>query len=614
MNPQKRAYSLDEFDQAFPEQTLQASQTNINQNTPNQYGAIFRATGQESGVEAGLKAAGNVLPSAYNLGKGVVGAITSPVQTAKGIGGIITDIGRKGTNLLTDLTGLGKKQETPSLNALGQAYFGEEGRYGSREQALKTAIEDPFGVGADILGVISGGAGAVGKTAALDKAISATGKLATKPVTSAFSGFGKAVTSTTKFGASQLTGLSPETISTITSDSKAFSAAQKAGTTRTDLAENVFDAVKKAQDDISDLGSGYQAIRESGASVSLPDNWVTGQLDKFGLKFKNGVVSADKTSATRNVTDINKIQEFVNNWGDAKTLTAEEYLNMRSDLAELAKYDMSGKSNVARKFGQDVREGFLNSGDVRGQIEGLKDLDKTYAADRTFLNQIEKDFIDKKTGNLKDGAASKVVNAINAANPERLARLEQLYPGFTQQAKVVKALEDVENAMGLKVGAYTRAAVGAGAALTGNAPVVIGAILSAPEIAVPLLKGYGYTAEQIRPILQIVKDISSDINNFRTPVAVEQYIKENYKDGVPVGLSIKKTVTPESVAKKIDKEDYRRLAAVIDDPAAAKQNTATKQMLDNMGLSNATNAELTSFAKEVIDEYDGVANRPLTSG
>lgn len=602
MNPQntKSEYSLDEVVQMYgaknptPQPSIQASQS-------NPYGATFRATGEESGLQSGLKAAGNVPSSALNLAKGIYGAVTNPIQTAKSIGGLVTDVGRSFMNV----AGMGQKQETPTLSALSEAYVGKEGRYGSLENAQKTAIEDPFGVGSDILGVISGGATALGKTATVSKAIGKVGGAVTKPVAGTVSGFSNKVGNTIRFGASQATGLSPETIKTITGNTKAFSEAQKTGATRTDLAENVLGAVKTAQDELSDLGTGYDAIRASDAVVAMPDNWVQASLDKYGLKFQNTKVSADKASATRNSTDINKIQEFIDNWGDAKNLKPDEYLNMRHDLAELAKYDVTGaKSNVVKQFAENVREGMLNSDEVRNQIPGLKELDATYSADKTFLKQIERDFINKETGGLKDGAVSKVVNAVNAANPERLKRLEELYPGFTQQAKVIKAVEDVENTMGLKVGTYMRAGVGVGALVSGNIPLLVGAIMSTPEIAIPLLKGYGITADKVGPILKAVRDVAGDINNFRVPGAVEQYFKENYKDGVPVGMSIKKTVTPESVAQKIDSEDFNRLIDVIEDPELAKTNPDTMRMINDMGLGNATNDELVRFIKDVTDEAE----------
>lgn len=535
---QQTSYSLEEV-KAMYEKNKQNIQPSIqaSQQASNPYNATFIATGDEGPVSAGLKAAGNLPTSALSFGSSLLEAVKHPIETGKGLFKLAADAGNKAVFNPLNRTLDDEQVATPTLDAVGSAYFGKDGRYGSLENAQKTSIEDPFGVGSDILSVVSGTAGALGKGSAVARTIGTVGKTVTSPVAKTVSGFSSKVSNTVRFGASQATGLSPETISTIAKERGAFSEAQKVGTTRTDLAENVLGAVKKAQDDLGDLGSGYDAVRKTDATVSLPDNWMQTSLEKYKLTFKNGKVLSDRTSATRNSTDINKIQEFVDNWGDARNLTPEEYLNMRHDLAELAKYDMSGKSTVVRQFAQDAREGILNSDTVRNQVPGLKDLDAKYAADKTFLSKIEKDFIDPKTGNLKDGSASKVVNAINAANPERLARLEELYPGFTKQAKVVKALEDVEASMGIKTGTYVRSGVALTGVATGNVPMIIGAILTTPEIAVPLIKGYGWTAEQVGPILKIAKDAASDINNFRVPGAIEQYMKEKYPDGVPVGMS-----------------------------------------------------------------------------
>lgn len=80
-----------------------------------------------------------------------------------------------------------------------------------------------------------------------------------------------------------------------------------------------------------------------------------------------------------------------------------------------------------------------------------------------------------------------------------------------------------------------------------------------------------------------------------------------------VGMSIRKTVTPASVAKRIDKEDFRRIAKILDNVDAARLSKDAKRLLDDMGLGNATDSELRRFLREVIDEYEGVAERAVTS-
>jgi hypothetical protein len=114
-------------------------------------------------------------------------AVSSPVETTKFLGGLAQDINP--VNRLAKFV-TGKGTETPNLDKTKEALVTSiKDRYGSLEKASKTAIEDPFGVGSDILSVVSGGAGALGKGAALSKTISTVGGAVTKPVAGAVSGF-----------------------------------------------------------------------------------------------------------------------------------------------------------------------------------------------------------------------------------------------------------------------------------------------------------------------------------------------------------------------------------------------------------------------------------------
>ncbi len=90
-------------------------------------------------------------------------------------------------------------------------------------------------------------------------------------------------------------------------------------------------------------------------------------------------------------------------------------------------------------------------------------------------------------------------------------------------------------------------------------------------------------------------------------------IADYKKNGPPLGMSIRKTVTPESVAKRIDEEDFNRLVDVIDDVALAKTDPDTKRMLSDMGLSRATDDEIVRFAKDTTDEYGIQRNQALMS-
>lgn len=88
-------------------------------------------------------------------------------------------------------------------------------------------------------------------------------------------------------------------------------------------------------------------------------------------------------------------------------------------------------------------------------------------------------------------------------------------------------------------------------------------------------------------------------------------VEDLKKNGPNIGLSIRKSVTPKSVAKRADAEDIQILARVLDDVSLSKTDANVKRVLSDMGLARATDDEIVRFAKDVIDERDGVASREV---
>ena len=154
--------------------------------------ATFEATGNENLITGGLKALGNLPRSSYELGKNVVQAVTSPIETTKAIGGLVqgagakvgeavlenTDFGQsllqkakeRGVAVETDAT-TGKliTKPTPELEQFNSVlkFFGD--RYGSIDKFKETAIEDPAGVLADLATVMTGGGAALSKAGQISK-------------------------------------------------------------------------------------------------------------------------------------------------------------------------------------------------------------------------------------------------------------------------------------------------------------------------------------------------------------------------------------------------------------------------------------------------------------
>jgi len=500
------------------------------QKSAQQYGALFPAKTGESSLSAGLKATGNIPSSALNLAKGIGNAILHPIQTIKSLGNVA--IG--GIEKL--IPGTQAKEE--NFNQF--ASFLKE-RYGSLENLQRTATNDPFGIGTDVLMLLQGGAGVLGKTAELNKALSATAKVVTKPVGKVVEGVGNLVSKTTKFGVSQATGLNPETISSIIKNPESFNPDLLKTTTRTDVAGTVKEAIDARLDNLSDIGSGYETIRQTPSIVTIPQGTVESVLEKYGIKVVDGKVKSTAEAKPLTTADKTALEDFISVYGNEQQLSSNAFLNARSGLSQLSKYDAAKTGNL-NVIARDLRGVYDNLG--KGQIKGLAELDAKYAPEVKELNVIKKDYL-QPDGSFKDGAVNKIANLTGVGKDQVLGRLEKIVPGVTQRIKILKAAEDLERASGFKVGTYLRAPLVVGGVLTGNIPAILSAIVASPEIAVKLLRAYGYTSKTAQPIIKLLYQIGNDVNNFRLPGQFQKYI-EDYIKNPKIGATI------EDISKNAD--------------------------------------------------------------
>jgi hypothetical protein len=162
------------------------------------YSAIAPAKTGEGPLKAGLKATANVPSSAYSLGKGVVEAVRHPIATGEGIirtakGGVkklgdtlvektkLGDIkASNGATLRENIQKLQPDIDEKTFNAVIDSLHE---RYGSLENAQRTATNDPFGFGADVMSVLSGVGGlARGIAPETTEAVSRAAKILTQPV------------------------------------------------------------------------------------------------------------------------------------------------------------------------------------------------------------------------------------------------------------------------------------------------------------------------------------------------------------------------------------------------------------------------------------------------
>lgn len=540
-----------------PSSTANTTPTQTEQSEEN--GPLFKSSPNDNPFVAGAKAIGNTPGSAFNFAKGVVSSF-NPFNIAKNIG----EIGNQFGQLAKESGGVGNAitkglMSLPSGIAQTAAGFIPQGvkqiTKGDIAGATKSFTEDPFGQAAPIVLAAEGGANLAdnlaSKSAMADyvKNIGETYKEPIpKPTTTYSDAFGKTVETIAKpftktaevIGSkvgdlaggvsksiiSHVTGLDPETIQQVLTNPEAFKKLEQDNISRGGLAGDVQNAIDTRLKDLSEVGKGYDAVRNSNQTIQVPPDLISKTLEDKGFTIKKGKIVADTNSVTRNSSDIQAIQKFYDDWKGKKTLTPNEFLNMRGDIGELSKFDKvtgMGKTRASEAIGKSLYDR-ANRMIRDPQLQELKALDETYAPEREFLQKVKKDYFNTD-GTFKDNAPSKIANAGNKG--ELLKRLENVMPGITDKIKVLKAVEDIQRASGLKVGTYTRALVGGGGFVLAGIPgFIISEILTSPEAAVPILRKAGYLGAKAGPIIEALKTLVGD-----TPKKGGGLIKLNASQG-----------------------------------------------------------------------------------
>jgi hypothetical protein len=151
---------------------------------------LFPARTGEGPISAGLKTAGNIIPSAVNLGRGIVDIALNPIDTVKSIFSITKGAGAKLGREVLEQTPLkdrvGQVEESDSEQAFNQVVSFFKDNYYGTENLQRTTTNDPFGFAIDVLGTIAGGAGAIGKLDKLDSTVSKVSKTVSVPSAEVF--------------------------------------------------------------------------------------------------------------------------------------------------------------------------------------------------------------------------------------------------------------------------------------------------------------------------------------------------------------------------------------------------------------------------------------------
>lgn len=514
------------------------------------YGAFFPSTTGDSPLSAGLKTAGNMVPSAFNFAKGAIQTL-NPIETLKKIiavpgefDALVKESGGVGKALKLFAGSVPEETYKALIPEAGRdivsagvgAVQGDSRRVDEGLQGAQRAItNDPFGQIAPFVIYGKMGAKALDKTgvttgaeAAVDSAISKTAEPVIQGAKYAFGAPVRAVAGTAKYATSKLSGLNKDTIEQISERPGDFTPQKMGQMSRQSLGEDIGGKLTERIDALDEAGAGYSGIRQSTAPLKLDPNTLGDAIaETTGLVLKKGKFTPTAKSFIDQPADVARIQRFYDAWQPyfkKGEMTADDFLTMRTKLGKIAYNDAGLKSGDMSSVAARVR-GSLNTA-YRSKVEGLEDLDANFASMAKELKDLRKGLIDRD-GNLLETAVNRIANAGGKGKDAFLSRLEEISPGVGLKIRQLKAIEDIQNIH--KVGTYTKSAIEGGGLVggiaTGNialiAASVLSLLLSQPEVAVRIIRTYGNSKALAQAVLQQLGKATDVVNKLpETPVAL----------------------------------------------------------------------------------------------
>lgn len=392
-----------------------------------QYHAMFPNQKDDSVPTSVAKAVGNVVPSAVGLVKDIASLVFHPIQTIQNISGIAVG----GLESLDDEL---QTENTEKFDLFVQAM---KDRYGSMEALENTAVNDPFGMGADILGLLYGGAGLAGKAGTVTKGVDLVGGAAMSPVRAAGRGvaapFGRSVDVATETAAGRLGMEAAELPASARSTSRVvplaealagktfggseIAARQSAAATRLkEIADEVVTAANGAEDLVVAGERLAKGIEAYGKKFKDEMNKLYGDFEA-----KRGDTLAQTGNAVRILEDILSRKEAIGDVEGArffkskfdvltgvkkkgqKRREAPTYTTlkeMRTDLGERVKgfgdmFVTANKAQLKQLYGALSSDMRATIKSTRNSKKLLEELDAVNAAYKAGRAQLDSSFIDQ---------------------------------------------------------------------------------------------------------------------------------------------------------------------------------------------------------------------------
>ena len=478
--------------------------------------------GQETLLSAPLKAVGNIPSSAFQLGKAITGAVTKPVETIKGLGGLVSGIVQKGAEkvitafepkLKEPLKQVPETEEGEMAKMVGQSL---KQRYGSLDAVQRTVGNDPVGFALDVLATAQAGASAAGKTKQLNQLISKTGKAGAKVVKAVTEPIAKITKPIRKLpeelitGAiGKVTGKGQEAFKQALKPRKEYYDAIRGKTTGSEISR----VAKEGLDDISRArGKEYTSAMKNMAKtntksydISPVRNTLSQTLDDFGIKVTDEGLDFSRSSLAGQEKKVEAIVNNIDDWGATKGDRSVAGL----DTLKRRLRGFRGTDPTMNAFVEKVNSSVRN---ILDDIPEYSQAMKKYGDYSDFINEMKKSFGVGR--NLSDDQIMTKVKQMLSDNQQYKRQLSAEFKtmtgkDLTQMISGYQLRPFAPSGIGGIVGTVGGIGLGIGSA---NLPVIIGSLVgTSPRLWGELLGAIGVTGEKAKTIMSALGKTKANV-------------------------------------------------------------------------------------------------------
>jgi hypothetical protein len=334
---------------------------------------------------SGKEALKNLPGSIVQEGKNVIGAITEPVQTLKGIGNLALGVAEKAVP--------GTQSHEKYADALGDYY---SNKYGSKDAFLQELQNNPASILSDLSMFVKGGASGAAKVASLSKvgakAAPALEKVA--KVGTAIDPLNLAA-NTTMYGASKVipTSVAPGLYESAAKFSTTLSPAERTRITETALKNQIplsYEGLGMVQSKLTDLGDKMDTLitNATDKNIKIPATKVLESLKD--VKKQSG---GFKIEAAQDIKEINNIEKQFKTYLKQNKITSVTPQQLQDFKADAYKRIDFGRAPEKPSLAKEEAYRAM-AGSARQSLEGfmpeLKDINTQYGALRELQPNLQR--------------------------------------------------------------------------------------------------------------------------------------------------------------------------------------------------------------------------------